>query len=92
MIDRDFYEAVLRFEESEEAKDVYYRVMDTAVERNGKRYTVREQILQLELTISSLRSRIDDLEEENRRYRQSLEKAASLSEKIINACRGTLSE
>lgn len=53
---------------------------------------VREQILQLELTISSLRSRIDDLEEENRRYRQSLEKAASLSEKIINACRGTLSE
>ncbi len=47
LIDRDFYEAVLRFEESEEAKDVYYRVMDTAVERNGKRYTVREQILRV---------------------------------------------
>ena len=47
LIDRDFYEAVLRFEESEEAKNVYYRVMDTAVERNGKRYTVREQILRV---------------------------------------------
>ena len=45
LIDRAFYEAILRFDESEEAQDTYYRVMDTAVERNGKTYTVRDQIL-----------------------------------------------
>ena len=45
LIDRAFYEAILRFEESEEAQETYYRIMDTAVERNGKTYTVRGQIL-----------------------------------------------
>ena len=45
LIDRAFYEAILRFEESEEAQDTYYRIMDTAVERNGRTYTVRNQIL-----------------------------------------------
>lgn len=45
LIDRTFYEAVLRFEESEEAQDTYYRIMDTSVERGGRRCTVREQIL-----------------------------------------------
>jgi hypothetical protein len=45
LIDRRFYEAILRFEESEEAQDTYYRIMDTAVERNGRTYTVRGQIL-----------------------------------------------
>ncbi|MBQ7692410.1 MAG: hypothetical protein IJT29_02250 [Oscillospiraceae bacterium] len=45
LINRDFYEAVLRFEESEEAQDTYYRIMDTTVERGGRRYSVREQIL-----------------------------------------------
>ena len=45
LIDKSFYEAILRFEESEEAQNTYYRIMDTAVERNGRRYTVRNQIL-----------------------------------------------
>ena len=45
LIDRRFYEAILRFEESDEAQDTYYRIMDTSVERNGKTYTVRDQIL-----------------------------------------------
>ena len=45
LIDRAFYEAILRFEESEEAQETYYRIMDTAVERNGRTYTVRGHIL-----------------------------------------------
>ena len=45
LIDRNFYEAILRFEESEEAQETYYRVMDTTVERRGRTYTVRDQIL-----------------------------------------------
>ena len=44
-INRSFYEAILRFEESAEAQETYYRVMDAEVERNGKRDTVRGQIL-----------------------------------------------
>ena len=44
-INREFYEATLHFEESETAQDYYYRVMDTEVERNGVRDTVRNQIL-----------------------------------------------
>ncbi len=45
LINEAFYEAILHFEDSEEAQETYYRVMDTAVERNGRRYTVRDQIL-----------------------------------------------
>ena len=45
LINRAFYEAILRFEESEEAQELYYRVMDAQVERNGKTFTVRTQIL-----------------------------------------------
>ena len=45
LIDRAFYEAILRFEENEQAQDYYYRIMDTSVERNGKTYSVRTQIL-----------------------------------------------
>ena len=45
MIDRSFYEAILRFEESEEAQNLYYSTMDSLVERNGKTDTVRNQIL-----------------------------------------------
>ena len=44
-INRAFYEAVCSFEESETAQEYYYRVMDTEVERDGKRDTVRSQIL-----------------------------------------------
>ncbi len=45
LIDRNFYDAIIHFEESEEAQDTYYRVMDTSVERNGRTFTVRNQIL-----------------------------------------------
>ena len=46
----------------------------------------REQILKLELTIASLKSRIAGLEEENRKYRQALEKAAALGTRISETC------
>ena len=45
LINRDFYDAILRFEEDETAQDYYYKVMDTVVERDGKKSTVRKQIL-----------------------------------------------
>ena len=45
LIDQTFFNAILHFEESEEAQDTYYRIMDATVERNGKTYTVRNQIL-----------------------------------------------
>ncbi len=45
LINEAFYKAVLHFDESDEAKDYYYRIMDTSVERNGKTYSVRSQIL-----------------------------------------------
>ena len=44
-INRELYEAILRFEDSDAAQEYYYRIMDTEVERNGKRDTVRNQIL-----------------------------------------------
>lgn len=46
----------------------------------------REKILQLELTISQLRTRVAELEDENREYRQALEKVSSLSARINAAC------
>ena len=45
LIDKNFYDAILRFEESDEAQETYYRVMASTVERNGKIYSVRDQIL-----------------------------------------------
>ena len=44
-IDRTFYEAILRFEDSEEAQETFYRVMDKKIERGGGVCTVRSQIL-----------------------------------------------
>lgn len=44
-INRAFYEAILNFEDSEDAQDYYYRIMDSEVDRNGKKDTVRNQIL-----------------------------------------------
>jgi len=44
-INRELYEAILHFEESDAAQEYYYRVMDTEIERGGKRDTVRGQIL-----------------------------------------------
>lgn len=45
LINRQFYDSILQFEESEEAQDFYYKIMDSVVERNGKKDTVRNQIL-----------------------------------------------
>ncbi|MBR0041281.1 MAG: hypothetical protein IJP64_07860 [Oscillospiraceae bacterium] len=45
LIDRRFYEAILHFEESDEAQETYYRIMSSTVERRGKTYSVRDQIL-----------------------------------------------
>ncbi|MBQ3481639.1 MAG: hypothetical protein IJH48_04775 [Oscillospiraceae bacterium] len=45
LIDKRFYEAILHFEESEEAQETYYAVMASSVERNGRTYSVRDQIL-----------------------------------------------
>lgn len=45
LINRRFYEALVRFEESEEAQETYYRIMDSTVEQNGRTSSVRDQIL-----------------------------------------------
>ena len=45
LINREFYEAILHFEDSEDAQEYYYKIMDTVIERNGKKDTVRNQIL-----------------------------------------------
>lgn len=45
LINKRFLEAILRFEESEEAQDAYFRIMGESVEKDGRRYTVRDQIL-----------------------------------------------
>lgn len=45
LINRAFYDAIIRFDEDEAAQEYYYRIMDTEVERNGRRETVRTQVL-----------------------------------------------
>lgn len=45
LINRAFYDAICRFNESEDAQEYYYHVMDTEIELNGKKDTVRNQIL-----------------------------------------------
>ena len=47
LINGSFYNAILHFEDSEEAQEYYYKVMSSVVERNGKQYTVRDQILRV---------------------------------------------
>jgi len=45
---KEFYEAILHFEESEEAQDYYYSVMDSGTGKileNGREETVRQRIL-----------------------------------------------
>ena len=44
LINKDFCDAVVRFDELDNAKEYYYHVMDTEIDRNGKLCTVREQI------------------------------------------------
>lgn len=47
LINRAFYDAIVHFEESEEAQDYYYKIMDTVTESKGRRDTVRNQILRV---------------------------------------------
>ena len=37
LINRAFYDAIVSFETSDEAQETYYRIMDTEIERNGKK-------------------------------------------------------
>lgn len=45
LINRALYDAIIRFDESEEAREYYYRIMDTKTEKAGGTDTVRDQIL-----------------------------------------------
>jgi len=45
MIARELYDAIVHFDRSEAAREYFYQVMDTPVERNGRRDTVRGQVL-----------------------------------------------
>ena len=45
LINRAFYDAIVNFDESEEAQDYYYKIMDTEIERRGKKDTIRNRIL-----------------------------------------------
>ena len=45
LINRRFYDAIQRFETSEEAQDYYYKTMDSVVELGGRKDTVRNQVL-----------------------------------------------
>ena len=45
LIDRRLYDAITRFDTDESAREYYYKIMDSVVERNGRRETVRTQIL-----------------------------------------------
>jgi len=44
-INKEFYDAICAFDDSEAAQELYYRVMNAETERDGKRDTVRSQIL-----------------------------------------------
>ena len=44
-IARELYDAIIHFDRSEAARDRYYTLMDTVTERNGRRETVRGQML-----------------------------------------------
>lgn len=45
LVDRALYDAIVNFEESDEAQDYFYQIMDSETERNGKTETIRNQIL-----------------------------------------------
>ena len=47
LIDRRFYDAIVHFEESDAAQDYYYSIMNTETVRDGKRDTIRNQILRV---------------------------------------------
>lgn len=45
LINRELYDAIIRFDGDEAAQETFYRIMDSAVERGGRTMTVREQVL-----------------------------------------------
>lgn len=50
LINKDFYEAILRFEQDDKAQDYYYKVMSTETGRigtEGRMETIRDQILRV---------------------------------------------
>lgn len=50
LIDREFYDAICRFDKNEDAQDYYYKVMDSEtgkIRPDGTAETVREQILRV---------------------------------------------
>ena len=47
LINKELYDAIVHFEESEKAQDYYYKVMDTVIEREGVKDTIRNRILRV---------------------------------------------
>jgi len=47
LIGEKLYKAICEFEDSHEAREEYYRIMDTEIDVRGKRQTIREQILRV---------------------------------------------
>ena len=45
LINKAFYDAIIRFDEDEAAQEYYYKVMDAQIERNGRTENVRNQVL-----------------------------------------------
>lgn len=53
-IDRRFYNALINFEESEEARDYYYKIMDEVTDKerpDGEKETVRYELLRIYATL-----------------------------------------
>ncbi len=47
LIGKKLYNAINRFDHDKEAREEYYRIMDTTFVRNGQKTTIREQILRV---------------------------------------------
>ena len=46
-INRKLYESIVNFDESEEAREHYYKIMDSEIVKDGKTETVRDKILRV---------------------------------------------
>ena len=46
-INRKLYDSIVNFDESEEAREQFYKTMDSETERNGSKETIREKILRV---------------------------------------------